>query len=457
MSQQAALFLFLLYILWLFAKELRRRQGISWALWGVTFWVMLIGSRPVSTWFSFGGTNSYDEGNPFERMVYFVLIFQGLITLGRRQVRFSNVVSSNKWLFVFCAFWAASVVWSDEPFITLKRFVKDMGNLVMVLVVLTEDDPIEAVKAVFVRCACLLVPMSMLLIRFFGELGRAYHIWSGEMMYTGVTTHKNSLGVLVLVCGLFLMWDLLGRWQRTVGKRDWVGVMNDGSLLLLTLMLLLMARSSSSLACMALGVALYFVLGMSVVRKRARNLAVYCVVGGAMLWVLNSVVDLTRIVVVDILGRDLTLTTRTEVWPVLIAESDGMLLGSGFNSFWTGARLSMLGEQYGIIQAHNGYLETYLNGGFLGVALLLVFLLAAAGNIKNKLAMGSDFARVRFMVLAVAVVYNFTEAFYNKQSILWFATLLVVMEYPWRQRVAAAVRVGPGTSKHETRPCPASS
>jgi exopolysaccharide production protein ExoQ len=206
--------------------------------------------------------------------------------------------------------------------------------------------------------------------------------------------------------------------------------------------LLLTAHSSSSLACMGVGVAIFFALGIPAVRVRARRLWTYGVLGGVGLWALNSVFDLWRVLVVDILGRDLTLTTRTEVWPMLIAQSESVLVGAGFNSFWTGERLAVINAKLGIIQAHNGYLETYLNGGVVGVVLLLILLFAAAQAIKISLASGSDFARIRLMFLVIVVVYNFSEAFFNKQSILWFVQLLVTIEYPRPRRAGAAERTG---------------
>jgi len=442
MSSQLALYIFLAYILGLFFIETRRRTGLSGALWSVVIWAVVIGSRPVSTWFSFGGAGAsaaegYDSGNALERWIYFILIAYGLLTLWRRGVRWGEVIRSNPWLFLFFLYWGLSVVWSEVPFIALKRWIKDFGNVVMALVVLTESDPIEAIKAVFARCACLLVPLSVVLIRFFGDLGRAYHVWSGEMMYTGVTTHKNSLGVLALVCGLFLIWDFLDRWPREAGRRVWSTVFSDVLLIGLTLWLLLKAHSSTALACMALGLAVYFGLKVPAVRIRARNLGTYFIIGGLLIWGLNSVFDVTRWVVEDALGRDMTLTTRTEVWPVLLAENDGVVLGSGFCSFWSGERLAVLNEEYGIIQAHNGYLETFLNGGAIGVLLLLVFLFAAARTIKRNLVLGSDFARVCLMFLVISVVFNFTEAFFNKQSILWFILLLMTLQHPWLKRVHA--------------------
>jgi len=156
----------------------------------------------------------------------------------------------------------------------------------------------------------------------------------------------------------------------------------------------------------------------------------YGVACGLLYWALNSMFDVTRFVVEEVLGRDMTLTTRTEVWPVLLSQADSPLFGSGFMSFWSGERLATLLEQYSIIQAHNGYLEVYLNGGWIAILLLLALLFAASQSIKRELLRGSDFAIVRFMLLVIAIIHNFTEASISKGGLIWFALLLAVARYP---------------------------
>lgn len=444
MSPQVALLFFLLYILCLYAKDINRRSGLSLGLWAVVFWVTTIGSRPISAWLSFhlGSATqleTYDEGNPLERMVYFAFIFYGVATLIHRKVPIGELIRTNRWLVFFCLYWAVSVMWADSPFLAFKRWIKDAGNIVMVLIVLTEKKPIEAIKAVFVRCACLLVPLSVLLIHFYSELGRTYHIWTGELMFTGVTTHKSSLGMLVLVCGLFLLWDILDRLGNRFRPRDWIGLVGDVSLMTMTLWLLLKANSATALGCAIVGVIIFFCFGLRAVRKRAKQIEISVVVTGILLWVLNPVFDFARFVVVDIAGRDLTLTTRTEVWPILLAMQENMLLGTGFNSFWSSERLATIYNKLGIIQAHNGYLETYLNGGVLAIVLLVCLLVSAIKTINRELMRGSDYARIRLTILIVTIIYNFTEAAFNKMGIIWFAFLLVIVQY--RLGVEKAPRV----------------
>ena len=432
---QASLVAFVLYMLWLFVKDTKRRVGVSRSIWMIVVWLIIIGSRPVSSWFTLGvptesQVEAYDFGNPVERNIFFILILVGLFTLSKRDVRLREVIRNNRWLFAFYLFWGVSVFWSDAPVVAFKRCSKDLGNLVMILVLLSEENPYEAIKAAMARCAFVLLPVSVLLIKYYPEMGRAYHTWSGEMMFTGVTTHKNSLGGSVLVLALFLIWDFLGRWREETCRRDWIGVGSDVSVLGLAAWLLIKSHSATAMICAAAAGVVFLGLALPRVRRQIKNLELYVIVGGVGLWLLNFVLDIKHLVVVDLLGRDLTLTTRTEIWPVLLQHSDGVFLGSGFNTFWSGKRLATFYNQFGIIQAHNGYLETYLNGGLIGVALLLGLLFASSRRIKQEIVAGNEYARVGMMFLLVACIYNFTEASFNKMGLFCFAMLLVITQYP---------------------------
>jgi hypothetical protein len=53
----------------------------------------------------------------------------------------------------------------------MKRWVKDLWNPIMALVILTERRPYEAVGVVLRRLNLLLLPLSILFIKYYLELG----------------------------------------------------------------------------------------------------------------------------------------------------------------------------------------------------------------------------------------------------------------------------------------------
>ncbi len=76
----------------------------------------------------------------------------------------------------------------------------------MVLIVVTDRQPVAAFERLFSRIGFLLLPASLLLIKYYGDLGGAY-ARAGDQN-TGVSTNKNMLGVVVFVVSLGTLWHI---------------------------------------------------------------------------------------------------------------------------------------------------------------------------------------------------------------------------------------------------------
>jgi O-antigen ligase len=128
------------------------------------------------------------------------------------------------------------------------------------------------------------------------------------------------------------------------------------------------------------------------------------------------------------LGRDLTLTGRTNIWNLLtIPILKRPLLGYGFYAFWLGLE----GESAQVIRAahwyfgyaHNGYLEIVLQLGFIGLGVFLLSLLSAAKDafcfLRRYTSPGIDWY---IGLLVLTVLYNIDE-----ESVLWPVDLLSIL------------------------------
>ena len=213
----------------------------------------------------------------------------------------------------------------------------------------------------------------------------------------------------------------------------WIG----GLMLCMVGWLLWVANSATSLACAALGAAVVLVMQVRAVR---RHFTVGLLAAGLVVGLLQITVNLKDSVITG-LGRDSTLTGRTELWDTLKTMEPNPLFGAGFESFWLGDRVEKLWSIYWWKpnQAHNGYYETYLNLGLIGVALLLAMMVSAYR--KSRLAMQpthledptraapSEMAAFRLaFVLAISLI-NFTEATFKATHLSFFAFFLVALEY----------------------------
>lgn len=81
--------------------------------------------------------------------------------------------------------------------------------------------------------------------------------------------------------------------------------------------------------------------------------------------------------ITQLLGKDPTMSGRTEIWRAAI--SSGLkqpILGFGFGAFWRGAQGESLNVYlttgFALWQGHNGYLDLWLDLGLLGLGLFAI-------------------------------------------------------------------------------------
>src|SRR5437867_10516084 len=213
MPQGIATVVFVLGILCLLRLNRDRKSRISPAIWIPVVWVSIGASRMVSEWFGVAPTlesaDKYLEGSPLDRLILTGLLAAGLMVLLARGRRARTFLRANGPLLLFFLFGAVSVLWSDYPDVAFKRWTKALGDIVMVLVVLSDPDPSAAVKRLLARAGFLLIPFSVLLIKYYPDLGQAYNPWTWGAYYTGVATGKNGLGLVCLIFGLGSLWRFL--------------------------------------------------------------------------------------------------------------------------------------------------------------------------------------------------------------------------------------------------------
>jgi exopolysaccharide production protein ExoQ len=435
MPPSLATLLTLAFVLFLFAQDSRRGGRVSGALWLPVLWLAITGSRFVSQWISLGEAGSVGvgddvtEGSPIDAVYFITLILIGVSVLVRRRIIVGAIVRKNPWLMAFFLYSFVAILWSDFPFIAFKHWIKTLGHPVMALIILTDPDPVNALRTVMKRCAYLLIPFSVLFIKYFPEYGRGFDAFSGEAINRGVGLTKNDLGYLCMVFGLFFFWNLVttGRTNESRLARGELAL--NVAFLGMIGWLLQQANSATSLSTLVLGVVTIVVLGLQLVNKRYIGA---CVIVGGLVAVGAELAFGVYAELPALLGRDPTLTGRTEVWEDVLALQDSPILGTGFESFWLGPRLETLWAKWWWhpIQAHNGYLETYLNLGAVGVFLLLGVILATFRKITRGLSTDFDFARLRLGFLFAILAFNFTEAAFKAVHLVWTMFHIIAIDYP---------------------------
>lgn len=431
MPPSLATLLTLAFIAVLFIRDFRGKPSVTSALWLPFFWIVVgPGSRFLSQWldifgFPVGGI-TVEDGSPIDATFYSALIAMGVFVLRKRRVSITEFVRNNRWLTIFLAYCLVAVLWSDFPYVSFKRWIKLLGDPVMALVILTEPDVMEALTTLMKRAAYVMLPVSILFIKYYPNLGRLYDTWTGAQMNTGISTNKNELGFDCWIIGAVLFWHMaqVFYWERGRAKRN--EMMLCGGLMLMDLWLLKMAHSASPFVAMMLGAAIVLFLGFRWVHKERVSAYILMAViigtmAGAGLGLFGGFIHL--------LGRNETFTGRTDIWTMLWHWDINPAVGTGFEGFWLGDRRQAVQDLYpGLNEAHNGYLETYLNLGIVGVLITAAMLLATYGKCRRDLLHNFEWGRFRMAYLFSFVVYNWTEAAFRLNALPFFMFFLIAMD-----------------------------
>jgi len=408
----------------------------SKALWLPVIYLWIVGSRSVSNWLGVTSPTNYNEqlnGNPIDASVFALLGFAAIFVLIQRRHRVRPFLAANWPILIYFTYCLISVAWSSHPDVACKRWIKALDDLAMCLVILTDRQPRHALQRVISRVGFVLLPVSLLLIKYYGDLGRGYTA-DGEMMNTGVTTNKNMLGVMLFVVSLFTLWHVISLFRAKKepgkGRRLWAQV----ALLIFGIVLLRAADSKTSIACLTFGAGLIFATGLRKIRSRPARVHLLCL-GVFLLGGLTLFFGAGSFIV-HAMGRQSNLSGRTQIWAALIPAAPNALLGAGFESFWISPNVIKFQETLNregwyhaetLNESHDGYLEAYVNLGIVGVGLLAWILIdgywrAVAAYRRDRLLGGLLIAYV-----IQAGFYNITEAGFRMLDLSWIFLLLAIL------------------------------
>ena len=434
---QIAIPLYLVFIWVALRRDVRERRHVSSALWIPFLWIADCATKPLDLWiFPHQGTAFSQriawehrltnievfQSNPLERALFLILLGLGIRTLLKRRSDFAFSFKDNLGLGIFFLYSLVSIGWSDYQGPAIKRWIRLAGDLVMVLIILTEVNPYEAIDQILRRFAILFIPLSIILVKYQETIGRIYTTY-GRQMWVGVTGHKNQLGQLCAVCGILLLRRLLKKWPKIDPL--------DALLFLLTIYLLLGAESQTAVLVFGLGAMIvglqFFVKGD--MRKVHRIIIISFIVVLALQAVLIAVLD-TSIsdLVFSSTGRDSSLTGRVPLWQELIRlGSRRPIFGSGYASFWSSGLVYELWDKvhWTPVSSHNGYIDIFMNLGLIGVLLLLVFLRDAYRNITRTIETDRERGGLGFVLFIVILLQNFAESTLSiANSFLWILLLV---------------------------------
>ena len=406
----------------------------SKALWLPVIYLWVDASRPISLWLGTPpppGANVQLDGSPVDRAFYLVLLIAALVVLIQRGSRALKFVNANWPILAYFFFCLVSVIWSDYPDVAFKRWTKAIGDIAMILVVVTDEQPVAALRRLFSRLGFILLPASLLLIKYYPALGRYYGVWDGAQINTGVTLDKNLLGVITFVLSLGAAWRVLGLLRSAKDLPDRRRhLIAQGTLLAFGIYLLSLANSATSIVSFSLGAGLLLATSLQYVRRHAAAvhvLVLSLIIIASSVMLLGGGADVTQA-----LGRQSNLTGRTDIWADVIPMAPNPLVGAGFESFWLNPnvhqKLAALIPGLPLNEAHDGYIEMYLELGWVGLILIGLVLIDGYRRSVNAFRRDPALGGLFIAYIVAAVVYNVTEAGFRMMHPMWVFLLLAVVE-----------------------------
>ncbi|MFO1313548.1 MAG: O-antigen ligase family protein [Burkholderiales bacterium] len=425
MPPSLALAICAIFVIGLLLIERRDPYTLSGAVWIPTLWMLWISSKPIATWFGVGD----EEASTPDQIFGLCLLVAGMASiLKSRSVSIATMLRSSVWLCLFLTYSLVSVFWADDSFVALKRWGREVLAVVMALVICNQQNPFQAMRRLLRRAVFVLIPVSLLLIKYYPTMGVQYRKLGGQM-WIGAAMQKNSLGRLCAVALLFGFWSLYQGHRDHLASRGMAQVAADIVVLVLAAFLLAGPGDDqySATALVSLATGILTIMGLEAMRRwRMRVPASMLMFVTAVIIAVGTIEPFlggsTVATVSEDLGRNTTLTGRTEIWEGLIPDVMRQpFLGSGFASFWT----PKTRDEHEIGEAHNGYLEVLLDRGSIGILLLAFTLIGFAR--KSYRALASDFAwgTLSFSLLVLTLVHNYTESSINSFASTLPAILLL--------------------------------
>jgi O-antigen ligase len=379
-----------------------------------------------------------------------LLMVLGAYALNRRSQRTAAILKQNKWMIAFFLYMGLSIIWSNFPAISLRRYIRIVGSLEMVFIVLTEVYYVEAVRVLLRRLYLLHIFFSAVAIKYVRNIGVMYS-WDGlSEEWIGLCTDKNSLGQVSMCSGIYWLWQILQDWPKRKLKGGWRSVAVDGVFFAITLWLLGGSKTvHSSTAIIGFVVCVLVILALQLIKKRAAN-AKRILVGatvatlsiGTIGYLAFQMFDIAPVqTVVQASGRDMTFTDRNLIWTdVLNNAKRSPVLGVGIGAYWVGPigyqiypmpTWSQKTPGWRPEEGHNGYIDVYAQLGLAGVALFAVVILSVLAGALDDLQHDFQFGSLRLALFIGILFNNLSESsFVLGTHDLWFLFLLVGINVP---------------------------
>ncbi|WP_424593594.1 O-antigen ligase family protein [Bradyrhizobium sp.] len=335
-----------------------------------------------------------------------------------------------KWLFAYLALAGTSVLWAFKPDVSFVRFVQQamiVTSIVLpTLLAARTADMIRGLFLCFAFAVILNVPFVLAQAPItLQEWNRGGGLETLIIGYPGYFTFKGLLGECAAIAFLLSLHEMLyPRWRRALG------IIVAG----IAIYLMIVSQSKGSLG-LALLAPLLAGLVLIITRVTRISTAIILLPVPLCYALFSSIIGNIINRISYILFNNYTLSGRTIIWDFVNSEiARKPLFGWGYQSFWlAGLDAPSITDAPGWIKtmpsAHNGYLDTMLDTGYLGVAILIAFIFTTLHAIGRSADRQPARAWLLLSLALFVILTNFLESTWlHGMDVLWLMFVIVAAE-----------------------------
>jgi exopolysaccharide production protein ExoQ len=368
-------------------------------------------------------TNNPLDGRPDTRFFWPAMAAISIVSAVQNRSRL--VLPPNLVCLVAClAFAGASTLWAFSPERSFVRYLQQ----VMIVTSIVPPALLAARRVDMIRALFLCFAAALILNLFFVLQGSVAIASYGSKLvnigYQGYFEGKNYLGECAAVALLLSFHEILQRgWRRALGA-------------IVAAIAILLVFMSDSKTAFGLALICPLLAGLTLlVKKITRISPAIILLSIPFCYILLSSVSHSSIFsrISYILYHDSTLTGRTIIWDFAESEIRSRpLLGWGYQSFWLvpdSPSIEAPGWVKMMPNAHNGYYDTMLEMGYVGLAFLLVFVIGTLHGVGRVADRDPRRAQLLLSLALFIILYNFFESLWLRGfEFLWVVFVIVAAE-----------------------------
>ncbi len=357
------------------------------------------------------------DGSMWTQLGWTLIYIVVLVRVVPRHRQIWQAVKSNRLLIFLVLLALISAAWSQDGGLTVRRGLAVLGTTLFAIDFAVRYSLRDQVR-LFQYALGLAVGLSVFVELFFhGLVPTVDTVYPNA--WNGAFVQKNDFARFVVLLAIIVLM------RTRAGRRQWLVAT---ATIAASFALILLCHSRTALVVFAAMLTL-----MPIFRLRRRgSKALFAGIVGVLLLSASAAVFVDIGNLTELLGRDATLTGRTNIWALALeSASERPLLGYGYSAFWNVAveadRISSV-LHWKVPHAHNGFIDLTLQLGLVGLGLLIaVYYVAIRGALRLAQDGLEREALWPLAYLAFTLLYQVTEStIFVGNTVLWMGFVATV-------------------------------